>query len=70
MAGLDTSTEQIATGQKAGCCGQSESEICCGPETGARADAQVAEPTKVREQVREHYAAAAVAFSDSTAAAA
>ena len=69
MAGLDTSTEQIATRQKAGCCGQSESEICCEPETGARADAQLAEPTQVREQVRERYAAAAVAFSDSTAAA-
>jgi len=69
MAGLDTSTEQIATRQKAGCCGQSESEICCEPETGARADAQDAEPTKVRGQVRERYAAAAVAFSDSTAAA-
>jgi SAM-dependent methyltransferase len=67
MAGLDTTTEEGATEQHQGCCGQSATGTCCTPAS-ARADAHAADPTEVREQVRERYAAAAVAFSDATAA--
>ena len=67
MAGLDATTKEIATEQHRGCCGQRDGESCCTPAR-TRADVHAADPTQVRERVRERYAAAAVAFSDETAA--
>jgi ubiquinone/menaquinone biosynthesis C-methylase UbiE len=66
MAGLDATTKEIASEPHRGCCGQSDGETCCTP-AGAGGDLHAASPTQVREQVRERYAAAAVAFSHETA---
>jgi 2-polyprenyl-3-methyl-5-hydroxy-6-metoxy-1,4-benzoquinol methylase len=67
MAGLDTTSAEFNAEAQAGCCGPSDSGTCCTPEPSAGADDQVADPTHVREHVRERYAAAATAFSDATA---
>jgi arsenite methyltransferase len=67
MAGLDTTSEEINAEAQAGCCGRSDTGTCCAPEPSAGTDDQVADPTQMREHVRERYAAAAVAFSDATA---
>jgi SAM-dependent methyltransferase len=68
MAELDTTSLEISAEEQAGCCGQRESEICCGPEPSVRAEAIAVDPAQLREHVRERYAAATAAFSDSAAA--
>jgi arsenite methyltransferase len=67
MAGLDTTTESGTVAQ-ASCCEPSEKEARCTPEASSRgcSDTQTAGQTRVRETVRERYAAAAVALADSS----
>jgi len=67
MAGLEaTALECCTTEQQGSCCEPSEKDACCRPEASSCgcSDAEVAQPAEVREQVRERYAAAAVALSD------
>jgi arsenite methyltransferase len=69
MAGLETVTSDCCTTkQQASCCEPSEKEACCTPEASSCgcSDTQMAERTRVRESVRERYAAAAVALAGSS----
>jgi SAM-dependent methyltransferase len=68
MAGLETATSDCCgTEQQTSCCEPSEKEACCAPEasTCGCSGTQTVERAQVREQVRERYAAAALALADS-----
>jgi arsenite methyltransferase len=68
MAELETATSGCcSTERQASCCEPSEKEACCTPEASSCgcSGTQTAEQTRVRESVRDRYAAAAVALAES-----
>jgi arsenite methyltransferase len=71
MAGLDAvASDCCTTERQASCCEPSKKEACCAPQASSCgcSEAEAAERTRVRESVRERYAAAAAALADSAAA--
>jgi SAM-dependent methyltransferase len=69
MAGLETVRSGCCTtDQQASCCEPSEKEACCTPAASSAEgpEAWAADSAELREQVRERYAAAAVAFAGSS----